>query len=328
MHTNYFTFKSTDHYDLGHQMGEAFKKQAETALNDNPTATWGNKVARAEHLLACIPPELDHYIDELKGYAAGANVPFIDFWTLSLEDDAEPLAAAAKCTTIIAKDATLIGHNEDTFDEGLEDTVAIVQKTIKNLTTLEIFYYNTLGGSSVGVNSNGYVHAINTLIKSRVNKDGIPKSIIARKFLDTNNPVHDYEYFLQQKRASGFNHNLVKKGSLEIINIEFTVDDPRISRLKAPFVHTNHCLLAQDYTDTENISGTQSRLQTAKTFAGTATDEQSLVDAMADQSLGREDSIHNMRTIAKMIVNLEENIAKLWLLREKEKNWIDYELKF
>lgn len=49
---------------------------------------------------------------------------------------------------------------------------------------------------------------------------------------------------------------------------------------------------------------------------------------MSDNSKGSKVSVFNERTIARVIVDLERSMAYVWLLRESEKGWIEYDIDF
>ena len=48
----------------------------------------------------------------------------------------------------------------------------------------------------------------------------------------------------------------------------------------------------------------------------------------SDISQGRDASLMNERTIGKMIVDMQEKNAYVWMLRENEKGWVEYSIDF
>jgi hypothetical protein len=326
MHNNYFTVKSDSYFDLGVQTGQLFKSQAHAALDSQED--WGTKVDFANTLLDISSRYFPNYIEELKGYAQGAEIDFIDMWTLGLEDDAEiGTKLNEKCSTLITNNGLLTGHNEDSYDSGLEETVCILRKEINDFKTLEIFYYNTIGGTSIGVNSSGIVHSINTLIGSKVKRTGIPKTLIARKLMDTINPKEDYSFLKSLPRLSGFNHNFSTINK-EIYTVEFTVDSNMdLIRVMGSFCHTNH-QLNEDIEYEKEKSGTLSRLEFANEKISDLQTVEDMKLLLSNNSFGDEKSLYNKRTIANMIVDLEGGVALIKLGREPELGWVEYELDF
>ena len=51
-----------------------------------------------------------------------------------------------------------------------------------------------------------------------------------------------------------------------------------------------------------------------------------LTDLTNDKSRGDLVSIMNERTIAKMVIDLENLVAKVWMRRESNIGWVDYKL--
>jgi len=70
-----------------------------------------------------------------------------------------------KCSTVIANNGKLVGHNEDWGDG--KEVIAIVKKTLTDsgLTMIDLYYYHTLGSNGFSVNSNGVIHGANTLLQ-------------------------------------------------------------------------------------------------------------------------------------------------------------------
>ncbi len=305
-------------------MGIEFAQEAQSSLQHAKTKNWTSRYATSQKILAITQLHFPQYIEEMQGYAAGAKVDFYDLWVLSIESDAEINRASAKCTNVITNSGKLIGHNEDALEPGMADTVCVVKKTIKDLTTLEICYYNTLGGNSVGISSYGYIHALNTLLFTD-NQIGIPKNVIARYLLDSQNPDEAIRTILALPRASGYNHNIVSRNG-QIWNLELTANDGIVTHPQLPFVHTNHCLnLPSDFNDDH---GTISRLEFARQHVQDRMSVDQLQQLQEDVSQGPNNSVFNERTIGKIIVDFTAMTAYIWLLREKQLGWVSYPLDF
>ena len=96
-----------------------------------------------------------------------------------------------KCTTFVINNGQKLSPIMKIGKDSKND-IYILRKTIKDTTLLELYYYNTLGGISISINSFGLVQAINTLehIDSQI---GVPRNIIARWLSETKDPEMDYE---------------------------------------------------------------------------------------------------------------------------------------
>lgn len=334
MHSNYYKFKAKNHYDMGLQLGEAFKAEAHRELKKlTDQGGWDKKLEFGSSLLDPVHQLFPQYVNEIKGYAIGSQIDFLDFWTMclaydGLEDPKRGMARPeAHCTSIITNDSKLIGHNEDEDDVNLEDEVCLLQKEIDGFTTFEIYYYNSLGGSSIGLNSAGFVQSINWLLDIPSSTHGIPEDLIVRKLLDSTNPRKDFEELKVIDRLWGYNHNIVTPEG-EILNIEFTVEDPKLEVVESPFAHTNHCVVRKTTLTEEQDDGTFLRLEYARKNVRPVMTSDQLMNLLSDTSNGEELSIYNQRTIASMVVDLNKKVALVRLEREKEKGWVEYSLDF
>ncbi len=325
MHQHFYAFSARNHFDLGIKIGRQFAAQAYQAIKTAHQHTqWPVHCQIAHAQLTYAQKHFPQYVSELRGYADGAEVSFDDLWTISIEDDAfgPHKPARAKCTTIVTNDGQLIGHSEDHVLGG-EDDVCIVQKRIGSHRTLELFYYNTPGGSAIGINSAGYVHAVNTLLFTR-KQLGVPKLIQARYLLDSHDPNHDLAKLTQISRTSGFSH-LLASPTGQLWHAELTASSAHIANPSSPFCHTNHCLLGSRHSSRE-IWGTHTRLQFAKQHVANYLTPEHLKKLLLDESLGPDHSLHNERSVAKIVVNTATQTLSIWLRREAAQGWVTYKL--
>jgi len=324
MHKNFFTFTANSHFELGKKIGLKFKKEAHLALDKKSDENLPKRLETAQKMLALTDVYFPEYLEEVKGYAEGAEIEFLKMWMLAIEDDADA-EIAAKCTSIITNGGKMLVHSEDAAGPGLENEICILKKTIKELTTLEIYYYNTLGGVSVGLNSRGFALALNTIL-DKPQQIGIPKGVIARKLLDSKDPANDFEKIKGLRLADGYNHNIIDVDG-NIINIELSINESEISFPKSPFSHTNHCLLLNKVEKIDDDYGTFSRLEKAINTPSRAS-VQDLQKLIEDDSFGKDKSINNERTIGRMIVDFENLNCHIWLKRENNLGWVKYPIDF
>lgn len=308
-------------------MGIHFKSEIEKAISANKDKGFSERMKVAQKMLGLAKDRFPEYIDEIKGLSNGARVNMDELWTIAIEDDAyikdeKPV----KCTTIMTNNGKLLAHSED-WDVESKDDLYIIKKTINGLTTLELYFMGTLGGVSAGVNSKGFAVSGNTLF-FKPKQIGIPKCLLGRMFLDTRDPESDFQRVKDLKIADGYSHNIIStKG--EIFNIEMAVDGSVLTKLKSPYIHSNHCLLLKDSRESENdYIGTVSRLKFAQEKISNQNTIPEIETILEDTSLGTDKSIYNKRTIGRMIVDLENLACYIWLLREKDLGWIKYPIDF
>ncbi len=324
-HKNYYKIDAKTYYEAGYLTGELFGDELLEAIEElKRDNSWKDNPDRSQKCIGITARTLPHLIDELRGYSDGAGMVFEDVWLCiegeTCESDAE------KCTTIITNSGQLIAHNED-WDAEAKDNICVLRRTIGDLTILELFYFNTLGGNAISINSNGYVQTINTLTHSD-KQIGIPKNIIARWLSETIEPKKDFIRLSMMQRASGYNHNLINKDGM-VWNIECGAKDQILITPELPFIHTNHYLSDLKKLDNaNNNNGTFSRFNLAESGIEKTMLLLEIQKLMSDSSNGRKKSLFNEMTIARMIVDFEKMKAFIWLLREDEKGWVEYGLDF
>ncbi|MBI2356659.1 hypothetical protein HYV12_01195 [Candidatus Dojkabacteria bacterium] len=323
MHNNYFEVSAENNFELGLQLGKLFRENLNETLKEahlNPN--WDQVVEQSSMYLKKTKDLFPHLIEELKGYAKGADVDFMNLWALSLEDE---LYFEEKCSTVITNNGMLVGHNEDYKDA--EEKVCILKKTIKGKTILELYYLHTLGGNSISINSNGYIHAIDSLSQSD-RKVGIPKNVIARWFSETSSPSDDFQKLSTLDRSSGFCHNIVNITG-EVITIESTATKQLIETIETPFVHTNHYLTdLKTFEANDNSTCTFERFKSARENIKEQMKVTEMQSLLSLNNNGPQASLFNERTVGRMIIDNTERLAYIWLGREKEKGWIKYNLNF
>ncbi len=324
-HKNFFEFEAKNNFDLGFAMGQSFSNAAkETISRSNVFGDWKVKIERAEKFLKFNQEYFPEYIEEMRGYAQGAGVDFLDLYTISLEDEVNQDYSAEKCTTLITNSGKLIAHNED-WEKYSEDKICIISKQIADLKILELYYYNTLGGNSVSINSNGFVSCINSLVSTKTNT-GLSKNVIARWLSNTKDPDKDFEKLRDLPRSLGYSGNIIRTDG-KIWNIEYNSSDEVVTHPTSPFVHTNHYLTAlKNFEGNTNINGTFNRYNVATEKIKDQMADEELETLMNDQIDGATLSIMNERTIAKIIIDLKNRVAKIWLRREPELGFINYDL--
>lgn len=325
-HANCFNFQADTNYELGLQLGGHFRSEIQTQMGAIVRdEAWAQTLERAKDYLAATEGFFPQYVEEIRGYAQGAAVDFLEFWARSLEDEFS-YSGDQHCTSIITNDGKLIAHNED-WAEDAADQICILQKTVGDLTIFELNYFMTLGGNAASVNSHGYIQLINTLTHSDW-RMGAPRNVIARFMSETSDPVRDFDTLKSIRRSTGYNHNLVNLDGA-LWNIEATAQQQVLLEPQSPFAHTNHYLSPQlGSFEAAAAASTRQRYDAARTRVQSHMSVQELMDVTNDTTQGPDLSIFNERTIARMIIDLEQRVAHCWLAREADRGWIAYPLTF
>ena len=307
-------------------MGKSFSSRIRSIVEkESKKPDWSARVLRAQKYLKINQKYFPDFIDELKGYSEGSGIDFIYLWALHLEEEVSQIINQNRCTTIITNDGLLIAHNED-WGKTSANTSCFLFKEIGKTKIFELHYYHTLGGDAIGINSNGFVSAVNSLSHPDA-RVGVSRSIIARWLSETKNPEKDFQKLKGIPRASGYNHNIVNSYG-KIWNLECTAKKIVLSHPTSPFVHTNHYLSELRAFDVnDNSTATIKRYNSAQLLTKPHMTINKLMDITNDTSSGDANSIMNERTVAKMVIDVKSLAVKGWLRSEKEKGWVDYNLK-
>jgi hypothetical protein len=325
-HKNYYELEADTYVELGKRRGEMFGAFLRKTLDRRRRRRdWNDVVRRAAAYLDISSETFPQYVDELKGFAEAANTRFEELWALSLEDEVTD-DGYERCTTIVTNHGSLVAHNED-WDEDTEDLICVVKKRVGDLRSFELYYLNTLGGNAISINSNGYVHAVNSLTHTD-RQIGVPKNLVARWLSETKSPEQDFQKLEKLKRASGYHHTIVSLDG-RIWSIECTATRQLLQRPTAPFIHTNHFtteLRAFEGRGNQMVPGTRSRYRAAEQRVAELMSVDGVENVLSDSSAGDEISVFNERTIARAIFDVRRLQANIWLLREENKGWLTYEI--
>lgn len=323
-HLNYFEIEADSYYELGLRRGELFGDAMRAAVKERKfDFSWKQQLERARSYVAATAEAFPHLIDEVHGYAEGARVCFEEAWAMIIEDELSN-EMEDKCTTLVTNGGMVIAHNED-WDATSQDAICILRRTVGTLSVLELYYSNSLGGNAVSINSHGFVHSVNTLTHTD-RQVGVPRDFVGRWLSETRSPESDYQKLSELKRASGYHHTITGLDG-SIWSIESSAKQQELTRPRLPFVHTNHYLTDLSTWDAEdNEQGTRNRYRRATRQLRREMSVDRVKRLVGDTSDGEEKSIFNERTIARMILDVENRTAHVWLRREEDKGWMPYPL--
>jgi len=326
-HENYFSIEAKTHFELGLRKGRLFGGFLRATLGrEKRSKSWRSFVRRSKSYLDVSAGHFPKLIEEYQGYAQGASVSFEDLWTLDLLDELTS-DDSDHCTTVVTNNGFLVAHNED-WSADAADAICLLRRTVGDRSAFELFYLNTLGGNSISINSTGIVHAVNWLEYSD-RQIGVPKNVIARWLSDTDSPDDAYRSLRDVPRAGGYHHTLVNAAG-EVWSIESSAKRQAIARPSTPFVHTNH-YLSKSLAEVEHADDDEGTFRRYRAASEGVQETMSLENArelLSDSSAGRRRSIFNVRTIARMVLDIDHMVANVWLAREHRKGWVSYDVSF
>jgi len=326
-HLHYYRVSARTHYELGYKLGKLFKSPSlDTYHAILKRFTFHTALlADSQKYLAITEQFFPAYIEELKGYAKGIGVDFASYWLVFLNEELD--LYPEKCTSIYTNNGLLIGHNED-FDDHFKKRICLVEKKVGDNTILELYYYNSLGGTACSVNSHGFVQTINTLHHTD-ERLGVPRNIIARWLSETENPDKDYEKMKTMMRSLGYSHTFTSLSG-NVINIESSANASHISHVGTPYIHTNHFLTDLKIYEANTGPNGNSHERYAKAAAGakSAMTVPQMQNLLADVMTLTSNKLRASETIARVVIDLEEKNWWCWLAREKERGWVRYPIRF
>lgn len=300
------------HYDAGIAIGTQLQTKLVRLLQKNRellASSYEESIFLSEAYLAATKKFYPEYIEEIRGIATGARVPFADLFLGNCTEVAnlDRIMWENNHCTIAAipyHGGYLIGHNEDAEAYTPED-LYILDATIDGVRLFGISYVDGIIGSSVAINGYGVLQAINSLPDSE-GRIGVPRNIIARSVLDAKN-INEVKWIMERyPRASGYNHVVCQKDLL--MNIESNATDCIIEEIHASeFVHTNHYLTPLKHKTNEGsenyVLESKNRFNKALAKVSSARDAEGIKAVLSDQN---DPPISKTYTIASAVFNTIE----------------------
>jgi isopenicillin-N N-acyltransferase like protein len=201
-------------------------------------------------------------LDEIRGIAAGANLPYADlfawnhvqevFWLVFVKDPCGPSSPISGCSALgsdgDANHPTLLAQNADTiaFWHGHQTALHIIEPG----SDLEqwIFTYPGMTGP-YGINNRGTGLCVNALFHDLTNSlDGLGSPLVARGILSQADYASAEHYLRHAPHASANALTLGGPGCVTAFEVSAHQVKPyRLAGDKGQTCHTNHPLVNDDY---------------------------------------------------------------------------------
>lgn len=236
-------------FEMGREIGRKcasraalYRKTMAPAVEYYTGYKWARAVEKAKEYYPFALDFYPDYIEEMRGYAEGAKIPFEELFTLTVHELLS-FAGFKGCTDIVANgDVTddgrvLAGHNEDWSVDQME-TVVFLHAKPKGKPE---FFCTSYAGlmPSCGMNSAGISLTGNALSPNDV-RMGIPKMFPVRKTLEAKRIGEAMDFAMPADRASSYN-NIVTDRNGEVYSLEGSATDVAfLYAIDGYLVHTNH----------------------------------------------------------------------------------------
>ncbi len=234
--------------DVGEQLGARFAKEASRAaaifrkeLTWEKGATMDGAKRYARKVLPRIKAWFPDFIEEMRGYAKAAGVPF-DVLAAQWSGYA-PSAGLRGCTDVAvgqeqtADGSVLVAHNED-YGPDYDGIVVPVHVAVDGKPAFFAMSYQglfpTMGFNDAGISLSG------NAVSPNDERMGIPKMVPPRRVLESRTLKEALEAAMPPGRASSFN-NIVCSREGELYSLEGSATDfEALYGTGGWLVHTNH----------------------------------------------------------------------------------------
>jgi predicted choloylglycine hydrolase len=272
---------SGTNYEIGFQIGQATKKRIKRQLDAMSyiRATNERIKKRYEKFLSIVNNTFPQYVDEIKGMADGADVPFNELMKLNLPE-LNLLERNDNCTTLILQkqNGFIVAHNEDSSTD-IDVFLANVQLP-SGLRALSVCYYGKLLGFSASHNSNG-LFVVNDSLKCVDNQIGVPRVFVLRQLLECSTIQECVDVVRETKRATSQNYFFFKKN--KAVNVESSATESVVTPIEKLFVHTNNFIVPKliKYEGKPPSDGTFKRDRLARTLLKNAETKEDMIDILS-----------------------------------------------
>ncbi len=290
----------------------------------------------AERIVAQGQRVFPSYVEELRGMAGGAGVPF-DELVLTCMEESVMTAVRERCTTIAVADRgeVLLGHNED-WAPGYEDGLYVVQAEMPDgRSFISLAYTGSLPGSSVALNSDGVAFSGNSILNSH--QPGLPKNLILRSQIEARTLDEFVDKATIEPRTIP-NNTMAIDSAGRIVNIELSLQDHAVHFVEDGYaVHTNHVLSEElKHLDRVDRPCSKARRKTAKEMLSAAEPTKSLVKQILRSHdrwphsvclHAQRDHYDESQTVASAIVDLSAMSMSVTKGPPCESQYVTFDLK-
>ena len=324
---------SGTHREMGCQIGEARREHVQHSIENAHAMidqsystlelTWDGAKIQSRKYLPFAEERYPQYVEEMRGVADGADVPFDDVGVLNaMEAVTMDALHLTRCTSFAVNERrtadghVLAAHNEDWVPEDENDVYVISAKPDDEPPFLAMTYGGLL--PNVGFNAYGIGQLIDSVYPND-SRIGIPRLVVARAVLASRRISGAIGRTLVSRRAAGYNHLLVHESG-EMYSVEVSARRFEILHGTDGYLaHTNH-YLAQNMKEIENepeelISSRvryfradrllrESSTHTIKTLQGIQKDHVNLPNSICNHNIEGIDPMDRESTITAFVIDL------------------------
>lgn len=261
----------------GRQQGEAARPQVLRALTRYKDVlirainlTWEEGMREARKFLPYGEQAFPEFVEELRGIAEGADVPFEEVWTLNCyEGLSETGQQMWGCTSIAVRDDmtadshVLLAHNEDWISVDKDNVYLVHAQPDKGPEFVGLTYGPFL--VNIGLNAEGIGIAIDSVYPTD-GRVGVPRILCSRAVLQARTITDAIRACVPKLRAGGYGYLLADAcGELYCVETSATAHDILYGE-EGWLVHTNHYLSSRmkDLEESGTYANSNVRLNRAR----------------------------------------------------------------
>jgi hypothetical protein len=199
--------------------------------------------AMAKAMAAQVQTGFPRVWDELRGLAAGLELPFEDVFLWNCRGDLWAMAPDG-CTTVQeAGTMRRITHNED-GDPAFAGHCAIAACAVEGGASFASFVYpGSLPGHTFAATEGGLAMTVNNLRCLGV-RPGVPRMVLTRALLEAANLEQALALLRSTQRAGGFHLTLAHRDEPRLLSVEFSSEACSAVEITGRALHANHALHA------------------------------------------------------------------------------------
>ena len=100
----YVEVSAKDHYEIGYRLGKLTSRLQQSFLKAFPLPQpWEHLILKSKPFLRITKKVFPQYVEEVRGLAHGASVPFDRLWVLHCLDELEHKSFIEKCSSVFVK---------------------------------------------------------------------------------------------------------------------------------------------------------------------------------------------------------------------------------
>lgn len=248
---------SGEPYQVGHAIGKHFAWQIKEGIrrrqqwfDELKSFMNADRTNRYEPFLEAGKRYFPEAVDELRGSAEGAGLPFEHLMVLILKSELGAMKNKLKpetpgCSTLALahQDRLLLAHNEDGH-AAYDGLMFLVKVSVPGQPAfLRLTYPGIYSGSAPSMNSAGLVVTTNFIDGRAVRPGGIPRYFVSRAVRNARSLQEALKIVTHPERAFSFHFNLGSRQEKKIISVETSVDRHQVHEVRDLYVHTNHLIL-------------------------------------------------------------------------------------